>query len=53
MKIVKIYEYKRYNRTVYNAKVKIDNVSHHEVMKEKKIIIGWERCRVFDGTNVI
>lgn len=51
--IIRLYEFKRYNKPVYNAKLKIDNDSYKKVMSAQKINIGWERCRVFDGTEIL
>ena len=46
--MIKIYESKRYNRTIYNAKLKIDNESFPKVISGLKLNIGWDICRVFD-----
>lgn len=53
IKVVKIYEYKRNNKVVYNVKVATDGDTYTKLMNAQKINIGWERCRVFDGTDVI
>lgn len=51
--IVKLFETKRFNRKIYNAKVKIDNESYKNVMAEKRLKVGWDVCRVFDGTSIM
>lgn len=51
--IIKMFEYKKFNKTIYNAKLKIDSESYHKLMDERKINIGWEKCRIFDGTEII
>lgn len=52
IEVIKIFETKRYNRTVFNAKIKIDNDSYPKVLSGQRINVGWDRCRVFDGTSV-
>lgn len=44
---------KKNNRVIYNAKLLIDKESYEKVMSLQKINVGWERCRVFDGTEVV
>lgn len=41
------------NRIIYSAKIKIDNDSYIKVMNAQKVNIGWEKCRIFDGTDII
>lgn len=53
IEIIKMFETKRYNKTVYNAKVKIDNDSYKKVILAQRLNVGWERCRAFDGTRVM
>lgn len=53
LSITKLFEFKKNNITLYNAKLKVDNTSYCQLMKEQKINIGWERCRLFDGTDLI
>ncbi|XP_075167539.1 uncharacterized protein LOC142239631 [Haematobia irritans] len=53
IKNIKFYEVKRNNITTYNAKVNLDNESYKIAMNAGKINIGWERCRIFDGTDVL
>lgn len=53
MEIVKLFETNRYNRKVYNARIKIDNDSYTKVIEEKKLKVGWDICRVFDGTTIV
>lgn len=47
------YRVKRNNKTTYNVKLKIDSESYTKIMEEGRVNIGWERCRVYDGTEVI
>lgn len=47
-----MFETKRFNKTIYNAKIKIDNESYARVMSSQKINVGWDSCRVFDGTSI-
>lgn len=30
----------------------VDNESYAKMVEMRKVNIGWERCRVFDGTDV-
>ena len=53
IEIIKIYESKRYNRIIFNAKLEIDNESCPKVISGLKLNMGWDRCRVFDGTDVL
>lgn len=53
IKIVKLFETKRFNRKIYNAKVKVDNEVYKKIISEKRIKVGWDICRVFDGTSII
>lgn len=53
IKPVRFYEFKRNNKVIYNAKIQIDNESYTKILLAEKINIGWERCRVFDGTEII
>lgn len=53
LNIIKTYEFKRNKRTIYNAKIKIDKESYAKIIEAHKINIGWEKCRVFDGTELM
>lgn len=52
MEIVQIYETKRYNGKIFNAKIKMDYESFVNAISAEKLNIGWERCRVYDGTSI-
>lgn len=52
IKIVKNFDFKRNNRTVYNIRIKTDSELYTKLIGAQKINLGWERCRVFDGTDV-
>lgn len=51
-KIIEKYEIKRNNKKIYNVKMAVDNETYTKMMEARKVNIGWERCRVFDGTDV-
>ena len=53
IEIIKIFETKRNNGTIYNAKLKINNESYIKVISAQKLNVGGEKCRVFDGTQII
>ena len=50
---MELNEPKKFNITIFNAKMRIDNESYPNVISELKLNIGWDRCRVFDGTDVL
>lgn len=52
LKIIEKYQIKRNNKTIYNVKLAVDNETYTKMMEARKVNIGWERCRVFDGTDV-
>ncbi|KAI8120531.1 hypothetical protein CVS40_8209 [Lucilia cuprina] len=54
LKLIQKYEYKiNDKRKIYTIKVIVDNDTYYKLISEQKINIGWERCRVFDGTDII
>lgn len=53
LELIKYIEVKRNNRTTYNVKLKIDAESFIKVLTARKINIGWERCKVFDGVEIM
>lgn len=53
LKLVKTYEFKKNDRTIYNAKIIVDKETYEKVISIQKLNIGWDRCRIFDGTDVI
>lgn len=52
IKIISTFETKRNNRAIHNVKLNIDNETYETIMRAQRVNIGWERCRVFDGTSV-
>lgn len=52
IEIKAIFETKRYNKTIYNARINIDCETYVKVIEAGRINVGWERCRVYDGTRV-
>lgn len=53
LKIIKTYDYKRKNVVINNVKLIIDKESYIKVISQQKLNVGWEKCRVFDGTDII
>lgn len=53
MKIVKSYEFKKYNKIIYNVKILVDKEAYIKIKEAQKLNIGWEKCRIFDGTDII
>ena len=53
IELIKIYESKKFNRKIFKAKVRIDNGSYLKILSGLKLNTGWDRCRVFDGTDVL
>lgn len=51
--IIKMYEYKKNNKVIFNARMSVDDETYDKLIKEQRINIGWERCRIFEGTEVI
>lgn len=47
------YETKRGNKTLFNVKLRVDNEAYGKIMEERKVNVGWERCRVYDGTELV
>ena len=47
IELIKIYEYKRFNRTIFNAKLKINNKSYPKVISGLKLNIGWNWVAMF------
>ena len=40
--IIKIFEIKR---TIFDARIKIDQELYNRVISRQRFIIGWERCK--------
>lgn len=53
IKVVRQYQVKRGNRTYFNAIVEVDTEAFPKIISWGKLNVGWERCRVFDGTSVL
>lgn len=53
IKIIKTFEHKRNNRTIYNIKLSTDGETYNKLVGAQRVNLGWERCRVFDGTDVL
>lgn len=53
IEVIKFFEYKRNGRTIYNAIIKIDKESYIKVINAQKVNIGWEKCRIYEGTDII
>ena len=51
--MLQTFETKRNNYIINNAKILIDSDSYTKIMSTQKINIGWEKCRIFDGTEVV
>lgn len=52
-KIVKSYEFKKYNRIIYNTKIKVNKETYTKVMSAQRLNVGWEKCRIYDGTDIM
>ena len=52
IKVVKQSEYKKY-KIIYNAKIIVNKETYKEIEAAQKLNIGWEKYRVFDGTDII
>ena len=37
---------------MFNVKLRVDIEAYGKIMEERKINVGWERCRVYDGTEL-
>ena len=46
MEVIKLFEYKRNDDTIYNAVLKLVNDSYMKIIMAQKVNIGWEKCRV-------
>ena len=47
------YETKRGNKTLFNVKLRVDIEVYGKIMEERKVDVGWEKCRVYDGTELV
>ena len=52
MKVIKIFETRRKGRTIFNARMKIHQELYNRVFSCQRVNIGWERYRVYNGTEV-
>lgn len=52
LKCTKIIEKKYKQKSQYNIIVEIDSESFNRAIREERICIGWDRCKVFDATYV-
>lgn len=52
IKLINMYETIRNNKTIYNIQIKVNGETYENILKQQRVNIGWERCRVFDGTSV-
>lgn len=41
------------NQTSYTIYADVDGKTYHRMLKEEKINIGWDRCRVYDNLNIM
>lgn len=53
IKPFKYFETKRSNMSSFTAILAIDKASYVKVLKEGKVNVGWDKCRVSDGTQVL
>ena len=53
IKIVRQYQVKRGDKTYFNAIIELDSESFAFILSNGKLNIGWERCKVYDGTRVL
>ena len=53
IKVIRQYEVKRRASTHFNAVIEVDLDSFPNLISRGKVNIGWERCRIFDGTRVL
>lgn len=50
IKVVHIQKIK--NRSNYFAYLEVDGISYSKLLREEKLNIGWDRCRVYDAVNI-
>ena len=48
MEVIKIILTRRKDRTIFNARIKIDQESYNRIVSCQTVNIVWERCRVYD-----
>lgn len=53
LKLISFFERKINNVVKYSAVVEIDADSFPKVIEAGKVNIGWERCKVFDGVDIV
>lgn len=41
------------NNDNFDAIIEVDAITFHKVLKQKKIMYGWERCQVVDALDVV
>ena len=53
IKYVRKYETRRGKRTMFNVKLKMHSEAYGKIMEDGKLNIGYERCRVYDETEIV
>ena len=53
LKLVRLFEVKKNERSYFNAIIEVNAEAFPKIINTGKMNIGWERCRVFDGTRVL
>ena len=52
IKVVKSYDYRKYNKIIYNVKKRVNKETYADIKAAQKLNIGRKKCRVFDGTDI-
>lgn len=53
LKLVKYFERNKNNFRNYNALIEVDEDVFPKIIQEGKLSIGWEKCKIYDGIDVL
>ena len=53
LKLVRYFEVRKNEKSHFNAIIEVNTEAFSKIINIGKMNIGWERCRVFDGTRVL
>lgn len=51
IKVIKVFENKQKNG--FNCIIQVDGEAFQHLMKEKKIFVGWDRCRITESVDLL
>lgn len=51
IKVIKVFENKQKNG--FNCIIQVDGAAFQKLMEEKKIFVGWDRCRITESVDLL